>query len=79
MDGLEQSVDRWARNRVPVAAINRPAVLLHLEKKTIRFPAVFPMKQGTNGLSTPCGSATSPMKPDTTLTNIPRWQSRTRT
>ena len=49
------------------------AVLLHhLEKKTERFPAVFARKQGTNGSSVPSGSAASAVKPDTTLTNVPR-------
>ena len=54
-------------------------MLLHLEKKTIRFPVAFARKQGTNGSSAPGGSAVSAVKPDTTLTNVPRWQRRTLT
>ena len=56
---LEHNAKLWGRNRVPVAAIVRLAVLLYLEKKTVRFAAAFVRKQGTNRSSAPSGSAAS--------------------
>ena len=72
MNDLEKNAKRWGRNRVPIAAMIRLAVLLHLDKKTVRFPAAFARKQDTNGSSASSGSAASAVKPDTTLTNVPR-------
>ena len=54
-------------------------MLPHLKKKTVRSPAAFARKHSINGASAPSGSVASAVKPDTTLTNVPRWQRRART